>query len=102
MIPRVLVALLVFLLLSPALAADTAYKPFVLASTSESGLEQQTDAAVAALERAGFSLAGRYSPLPGTNVIVVTSPELPKELARTYAAGKPFMEFLCDAVGVPF
>jgi len=76
MIPRILTALLTLLLVCPTLAADTAYKPFVLASTSESGLEQQTDAAVAALERAGFSVAGRYSPLPGANVVVVTSPEL--------------------------
>ena len=83
MIPRVLVALLVFLLLSPALAADTAYKPFVLASTSEAGLEQQTDAAISALERAGFSVAGRYSPLPGANVVVVTSPELQAVAAQS-------------------
>jgi uncharacterized protein (TIGR02453 family) len=33
---------------------------------------------------------------------VVTSPDLPKELARRYAAGRPFMKFLCEAVGVPF
>jgi hypothetical protein len=87
MIPRVLVALLVFLLSSPALVADTAYKPFVLASTSEAGLEQQTDAAISALERAGFSVAGRYSPLPGANVVVVTSPELQAVAAKSERGG---------------
>jgi uncharacterized protein (TIGR02453 family) len=33
---------------------------------------------------------------------VVTSPDLPKELARMYAEGKPLMKFLCEAVAVPF
>lgn len=32
----------------------------------------------------------------------VTGPELPRELARLYAAGTPYMAFLCKAVGVPF
>ena len=32
----------------------------------------------------------------------VTSPHLPRELARTFAAGSPLMAFLCGAVGVPF
>ncbi|HKJ01292.1 MAG TPA: DUF2461 domain-containing protein [Longimicrobiales bacterium] len=33
---------------------------------------------------------------------LVTSPHLPRELARIFAAGTPYMAFLCDAVGVPF
>lgn len=33
---------------------------------------------------------------------MVTSPDLPGELERTYAAGTPYMAFLCKAVGVPF
>jgi uncharacterized protein (TIGR02453 family) len=32
----------------------------------------------------------------------VTSPDLPTELARMYAEGKPLMKFLCEAVAVPF
>ena len=32
----------------------------------------------------------------------VTSDTLPKELAKTFEAGTPFMRFLCDALGVPF
>ncbi|GMV08022.1 MAG: TIGR02453 family protein [Gemmatimonadota bacterium] len=32
----------------------------------------------------------------------VTSPHLPRELARAYAAGSEYMVFLCEAVGVPF
>jgi len=32
----------------------------------------------------------------------VTSPDLPEELARIWAAGTPFMKYLCEAVDVPF
>jgi len=32
----------------------------------------------------------------------ITSPDLPKELAKLFVAGTPFMEFLCKAVEVPF
>ena len=32
----------------------------------------------------------------------VTSPELPGELERSFAAGTSYMAFLCKAVGVPF
>ncbi len=31
-----------------------------------------------------------------------TSPDLPAVLGRAFSAGSPFMEFLCEAVGVPF
>ena len=31
-----------------------------------------------------------------------TSAELPKELAKVFQIGTPFMRFLCDALGVPF
>jgi uncharacterized protein (TIGR02453 family) len=32
----------------------------------------------------------------------VLSPDLPKELAKMFSAGTPYMAFLCEAVGVPF
>lgn len=32
----------------------------------------------------------------------VTSDALPRDLAKAFRAGSPFMGFLCDAVGVPF
>jgi len=32
----------------------------------------------------------------------VTSPHLPRELAKAYASGSAYMAFLCKAVGVPF
>ncbi len=32
----------------------------------------------------------------------ITSPDLPKDLARVFGAGTPLMKFLCDAVSAPF
>ncbi len=32
----------------------------------------------------------------------ITGPELPKELAKVFAAATPLMKFLCEAVSVPF
>jgi len=92
MMLSLLAALLISLLLSPVVVADASYRPFVLASTSETSLATQTEAAVAALESAGFTVAGRYSPLPNANVLVVTSPELQSVAARSdkggYGAGQ--------------
>ena len=84
---RLLAVLLISLLLSPVVAADASYRPFVLASTSETGLATQTEAVVAALENAGFTVAGRYSPLPNANVLVVTSPELQSVAAQSEKGG---------------
>ena len=84
---------LLFLLLPfAAVAADTTYQPFVLASINDASLEEQTAATINALENAGFTVAGQYSPLDNANVIVVTSTGL-KEIAAGserggYAAGQ--------------
>jgi hypothetical protein len=87
MLTRSLAVLLVSLLCCAALAADTTYEPFVLASINDAGLDEQTDASIAALEGAGFTVAGRYSPLPNANVIVATSPELQAIAAQTDRGG---------------
>lgn len=84
---RLLAVLLTSLLLSPVVAADASYRPFVLASTSETGLATQTEAVVAALESAGFTVAGRYSPLPNANVLVVTNPQLQSVAAQSEKGG---------------
>jgi len=75
------------LLLTPGLQAETNYQPFVLASINDASLAEQTDATIAALEGAGFVVAGRYSPLPNANVIVVTSPEILAIAAQTARGG---------------
>ena len=73
-------------------AADTAYQPFVLASVSDSGLEEQTAETAAALEAAGFTIAGQYAVVPGANVLVVTNETLQNIAAQTpkggYGAGQ--------------
>jgi hypothetical protein len=74
---KFLLALLAVLASAPIVAEDeAAFRPFVLASVSEAGLEQQAAATTAALEGAGFTVAGQYAPLDNARVIVVTSPEL--------------------------
>ncbi len=70
-----LIVLVSFLIADPV-AANTTYQPFVLASVNDAGLDEQTEATISALEQAGFAVAGQYSPLENTNVIVVTSPNL--------------------------
>lgn len=59
-----------------AAAEEPTYQPFVLASVSDAGLEAQTSSTIEALEAAGFTLAGRYSPIDDANVLVVTNPAL--------------------------
>mgnify|MGYP001818658758 FL=1 len=59
-----------------AVAEDTLYKPFILASAQPGTLEDQTLSTLNALQQAGFVLTGQYSPVEGTNILVVTSDEL--------------------------
>jgi len=84
---RILSMLLGCLLLGTVAAADTTYQPFVLASVGDAGLAEQTAATIAALEKAGFTVAGAYAPVDGANVIVVTSPELQAIAARSDRGG---------------
>ena len=84
---KLLVILLVLPLLVTQALAEDRYQPFVLASINEAGLEQQTQATVAALEQAGFTVAGQYSPLENANVIVVTNPSLKAVAASTERGG---------------
>lgn len=73
-------------------AAETRLKPFVLASVNDATLEEQTTATVAALESAGYTVAGSYQPLDEAVVIVATSDELLRIAATSerggYAAGQ--------------
>jgi len=75
-----------------AMAEDSIHKPFVVASTGLGTLDQQTQSTLSALENAGFEVVGQYSPVEGTNIIVVTSDELKKIAAMSdrggYGAGQ--------------
>ena len=59
-----------------AYAQDVALKPFVLASRGAGDSAQTLEATKAALTKAGFTVAGSYSPYPGAAVIGVTNDEL--------------------------
>jgi len=87
MMSRIIAPLLTALLFCAPLAAETTYQPFVLASISDDTLAARTEATAAALENAGFTVAGRYQPLPNAVVIVVTSPELQSIAAQTERGG---------------
>ncbi|MBT8072861.1 MAG: hypothetical protein HKP21_04045 [Xanthomonadales bacterium] len=80
------------LLTSPVIAADPIYKPFVVASAGLGTLEEKTDTTVAALEGAGFEVKGQYSPVEGTNIVVVTNDVLKNVAAMSdkggYGAGQ--------------
>ena len=73
-------------------AAETTFKPFVLASLNDSGLKSQAAATVEALEASGFTIAGSYQPLDNAIVIVATSEALLNIAAGSdrggYAAGQ--------------
>jgi len=76
-----------------ALAAeDTIYKPFIVASSGPGTLAEKTLATMNALQRAGFVVTGQYSPVEGSNIIVVTNDDLKSIAAMSdrggYAAGQ--------------
>ncbi len=73
-------------------AKDTIYKPFIVASSGSGTLDEKTSSTRRTLEDAGFEVYGQYSPVDGTNVIVVTNDELKKIASMSdkggYAAGQ--------------
>lgn len=70
-----------------ASAQDAVLKPFVLASTGPGDLAQKLEATKAALTKAGFTVAGSYSPYPGAAVIGVTDDELRSNAAKSEHGG---------------
>ncbi len=84
---RFITFLLPGLLLCATALADTSYQPFILASINETGLEEQAASTTDALTAAGFSVAGQYSPLDNTIVMVVTSQDLQEIAAKSEKGG---------------
>lgn len=85
-------SLLMMLFTGTVAANDTLYKPFIVASSGLGTLDEKTTSTRRALEDAGFEVYGQYSPVDGTNIIVVTNDEL-KSIAGMsdkggYAAGQ--------------
>ena len=78
-------ALLVFIS-STALAAEKV-KPFILASNDAGELTNKITTTRSALVKAGFEIAGEYSPYQGAHIIVVTNDLLKKAAATHPRAG---------------
>ncbi len=70
-----------------AIAQDAVLKPFVLASKSAGDQAQKVEATKAALAKAGFTVAGSYSPYANTTVIGVTNDELRSTAAKSDHGG---------------
>jgi len=73
-------------------AKDTVFKPFIVASSGPGDLAEKTQSTLTALQTAGFEVMGEYSPVDGTNIIVVTNDQLKSVAAMSdrggYAAGQ--------------
>ena len=70
-----------------ALAQDAVLKPFVLASKGAGDVAQKVEATKAALTKAGFTVAGSYSPYANTTIIGVTNDELRSTAAKSEHGG---------------
>ena len=70
-----------------AFAQDAVLKPFVLGSKGTGDVAQKVEATKAALTKAGFTVAGSYSPYANTTVIGVTNDELRSTAAKSEHGG---------------
>ena len=70
-----------------AFADDTLLKPFVLGSKGPGTVAEKVEASKTALTANGFTIAGSYSPYPGTTIIVVTNDELKANAAKSKHGG---------------
>ena len=79
--------LVLFLCATAAIAQDAVLKPFVLASKGAGDVAQKVEATKAALSKAGFTVAGSYSPYANTTIIGVTNDELRSTAAKSERGG---------------
>ncbi len=70
-----------------AFAQDAVLKPFVLGSKGPGDVAQKVEATKAALTKAGFVVAGSYSPYANTTVIGITNDELRSTAAKSEHGG---------------
>lgn len=70
-----------------AIAQDALLKPFVLGSKGPGDAAQKVEATKAALTKAGFTVAGSYSPYANTTVIGVTNDELRSTAVKSELGG---------------
>ena len=67
--------------------AEVKLKPHVLASQQAGDATEIMNATRAALQSAGFEIAGQYSPFKGTTIVVITNDELKKNAAASTHVG---------------
>jgi hypothetical protein len=79
--------ILAVLFSTTATTEDTLYKPFIVASNGLGTLEEKTQSTRLALEAAGFEVSGQYSPIEGTNIIIVTNDALKNIAAMSDKGG---------------
>jgi hypothetical protein len=77
----------VLLAVSTGVLADEMLKPFVLASKSAGSVAGKVAEVKAALQGAGFTVAGEYAPYAGADIIIVTNDELKKNAAASEFGG---------------
>lgn len=84
---RGLFCLLLAVMSNVVWAQDALLKPFVLASKGAGDVAQAVETTKAALLKAGFTVAGSYSPYANTTVIGVTNDELRTTAAKSEHGG---------------
>ena len=82
-------ALVIFISSIFSLTAQAAekFKPFILASNNAGDFTKKIASTRSALVKAGFEIAGEYSPYKGAHIIVVTNDLLKKAAATNPRAG---------------
>jgi hypothetical protein len=68
-------------------ADDTRYRPYILASVSEGGIQDFVEPTTSKLIEAGFEIVGEYSPYDGTHIIVFTNNEVKENALKTEFGG---------------
>jgi len=84
---NILLAALLLLGVSNAMADDEKLRPFVLASKGTETVAEKTGQAKAALIAGGFTVAGEYSPYADANILIVTNDDLKKNAADSEHGG---------------
>ena len=81
--------LLSLLLTSFSLVAQEAerFRPFVLAEIVQAPLDAKLQSVRAALDKAGFSIAGEYAPYAGAQILIITDESLRKQAAASPMGG---------------
>jgi len=78
-----LVSLALILMLSSVVLAETLLKPFVLAETNKADMSAAISSTKQKLTKAGFEIAGEYSPYENAHIIIVTNERLKQHAAMS-------------------